>query len=384
LPCDVGSIIRKNCAMCHGATPLFGAPFSLATAADIRRHGKDILEAVAATQIEAGKKKPMPPTPNPRLTTEEQAVLAQYINAGAPASSCTDGDPTPDDPTLVDPPQNTNPDVTCYKVTARASKAGDKFAVPMEPDLYQCFNYAPPWGNKKIHIVSARPIIDNARILHHWLLYNLEGAADDGTNSGCIGAHPNAALIAGWAPGGEPTVTPDDVGIVTSTGGFVLETHYNNTVDNQQADASGVEVCVTEKLRPKEAAVHWLGTQGLNKLEAVGQCVPTNTGDVTILSSIPHMHVQGRNMKVVINRAGGGTETLYDKPFDFNNQVGYKTPAVIKKGDTLTTTCSYATPTAFGEGTNQEMCYSFTLAYPAGALSHGFSLLRKYDCASLF
>jgi hypothetical protein len=137
---------------------------------------------------------------------------------------------------------------------------------------------------------------------------------------------------------------------------------------------------VTEKPRPKEAAIHWLGTQALNKVEATGTCVPVATGPVTIISSAPHMHLQGRHMKTVINRVNGQTEVLHDKPFRFSEQVSYSTPAVINPGDTLTTTCTYAQPTPFGMGTNEEMCYNFVMAYPAGQLSQLFQVLRKYDC----
>ena len=45
----------------------------------------------------------------------------------------------------------------------------------------------------------------------------------------------------------------------------------------------------------------------------------------------------------------------------------------LQPGDRLTTTCSYNAPTTFGRGTNEEMCYWFALAYPAGALTdNGF------------
>lgn len=84
-------------------------------------------------------------------------------------------------------------------------------------------------------------------------------------------------------------------------------------------------------------------------------------------------------MKTIINRKAGGTETLIDKAFDFNTQVSYPTPATIYPGDTLTTTCSYATPTPFGEGTNSEMCFNFVTAYPAGALASAFGF-SKNDC----
>lgn len=270
-------------------------------------------------------------------------------------------------------------DVHCYQLTARASAAGDKYTVPTTPDLYHCFDYATPWGDKKVQVVSARPLIDNSRVIHHWILYNTASAVTDGNNGAC--SHPGATFITGWAPGGLPMEMPADVGLGVDGAGFTLETHYNNTVGEGQQDESGVELCVTEKLRPNEAAVHWLGTVNLNKLEATGTCAPTSQVPVTILGSSPHMHLQGRHMKTIINRKGGGTETLIDQAFDFNTQISYPTHAVINPGDTLTTTCTFATPTAFGEGTNDEMCFNFVTAYPAGQLVN-FGAFSKNDCTS--
>lgn len=384
LPCDIRGIVRERCSTCHGATPQYGAPFSLTSAAEIREHGPQILARTAD-----GAEKRMPQPPFPALTDAEQSALHAYINAGAAVSTCSAEMPATSGGSGSGgagggPSKPNDPDVTCYNITARKSAANDKYQVPTTPDLYHCFNYAPPWGSKKVQMVSARPIIDNGQVLHHWLLYNGEAAAQDGASSDCVGAHPNYSLVAGWAPGGEPFEAPSDVGVELASGSFSLELHYNNSVGEGQLDASGVEVCVTDKLRPNTAAMHWLGTEALNKTEAVGTCRPTNQGDVTILMSTPHMHVQGRHMKTIINRAGGGTEVLVDEPFDFNTQISYKTPAVIKKGDTLTTTCTYATPTPFGQGTNEEMCYNFVMAYPAGGLAQTFQVLRKYDCAGLF
>lgn len=390
LPCDVRALVKKSCSMCHGATPLFGAEFSLLTAADVREHGPKILERIADDQ------KPMPQPPNPRLTTDERAILTQYINAGAPASTCADSSPSGSGGAGGSgnasggsgsggsggmSSAQKDPSVTCYNLVARASAANDKYSVPTTPDLYECFNFTPPWGNKKVQLVSTRPLIDNAKVLHHWLLYNSDAAVTDGSHTDCIGAHPNSSLVAGWAPGGEAFEAPPDVGVQVATGGFTLETHYNNKTGAAAPDASGVEVCVTDKMRTNEAAMHWLGTQNLNKQVASGTCVPMNTGDVTILRSTPHMHLQGRHMTTVINRAGGGTEMLLDKPFDFQTQISYSTPQVIHKGDTLTTSCTYATPTPFGEKTTDEMCYNFVLAYPAGGLAQFLQILRKYDCS---
>jgi hypothetical protein len=272
------------------------------------------------------------------------------------------------------------PDATCYTITARNDISNAPYVVPTTPDYYAAFSYALPWGSKKVQVIRTRSLIDNDKVIHHWLLYNNQGAVQDGAVASSIGAHPDASLVVGWAPGNEPPVLPANVGLGIPGQGFTLEVHYNNKLGNGQTDKSGVELCVTEKLRPHEAQVSWLGTQTLNKISASGTCKPALTGPVNILFSWPHEHLQGRHLTTVITRANGTQETLVDEPFDFNSQIVYSTPTVINPGDSLTTTCTYAQPTPFGQGTTSEMCYNFVTAYPGGALTNGASFLRINDC----
>lgn len=387
IPCDVAGILKGSCEMCHGESPAFGAPMPLVRAADFSKKALDgsrtIGQAVIARINDDAH--PMPQAPTPRLTPAQTSTLSSWIQAGAKAATCTSVMPDPGNKpggtTDADP---TDPDVTCYDITARDSSK-NKFSVPNTPDIYHCFSYAPPWGTSKVHLVSWRPLIDNSKVIHHWLLYNESSAVTDGADQDCVGAHPNAQMVVGWAPGGQGNTLPPDVGQDVSGPGFTLETHYNNTGTGPAPDASGVRVCVTKKLRKNEAGIHWLGTE-LILLPAGGQatgvCKPSATGPVTILSSTPHMHLQGRHLSTVINRANGTQEMLIDKPFDFQTQVGYPTPATIMPGDSLTTTCTYGGAALYGEGTKQEMCYNFVLAYPNGGLASG-SLLRKNGCTGL-
>jgi hypothetical protein len=83
------------------------------------------------------------------------------------------------------------------------------------------------------------------------------------------------------------------------------------------------------------------------------------------------MHLKGKRMQTLIHRADGTTEALLDKSFNFMNQIAYDTPMLINQGDTLETICTYDAPAQFGNGTNQEMCYDFITAWPAGALAGG-------------
>jgi cytochrome c5 len=388
IPCNVGKILQTNCSMCHGGSPQFGAPMSLVHASDFAKKAVSGTQTVGQAVLARinDDARPMPPAPNPRLSSADNMTLTAWIQAGAKAATCSSTTAPPDGtaPGAVITTDPSGPGITCYDIKARDS-SGNKFSVPNTPNLYHCFNYAPPWGSAKVHLISWRPLIDNSQVIHHWLLYNDTTAVTDKTDADCVGAHPSAQLTAGWAPGGRGYVLPDDVGEDVSGAGFTLETHYNNLGTTNAPDASGIRLCVTTNLRPNEAGISWLGTE-LILLPvggtASGLCTPTNTGAVHILTSTPHMHLQGRHMTTIINRAGGTKETLVDQPFDFNSQIGYDTRTTIMPGDTLTTTCTFGGAALYGEGTNNEMCYNFVLAYPNGALSSP-SILRKNGCTGL-
>jgi hypothetical protein len=84
----------------------------------------------------------------------------------------------------------------------------------------------------------------------------------------------------------------------------------------------------------------------------------------------PHMHTKGLRMKVDWTRKDGTRKVVHDQAFDFGYQRVYAyDDLVLAPGDKLTTTCTYGSPAIFGKGTDDEMCFFFSLHYPAGALS---------------
>jgi hypothetical protein len=207
-------------------------------------------------------------------------------------------------------------------------------------------------------------------VLHHWILFE-EPSAQDGTASEILGAHPGGAMMHGWAPGGNDLYFTPGLGMrMESSSAYLLEVHYNSN-DPSATDASGVEICVTETPPANEAIISWLGTDGISGTSASGACVPRATEPIHIVAGTPHMHLKGSHMKVVLDRAAGGQEIVHDQPFSFQNQRGYPQDLIIQPGDKITTTCTFSAPSTFGKGTNQEMCYWFALAYPAGALTDG-------------
>ncbi|HEX7478818.1 MAG TPA: hypothetical protein VF331_13515 [Polyangiales bacterium] len=169
-----------------------------------------------------------------------------------------------------------------------------------------------------------------------------------------------------------------------------MEIHFYNTTGAPLPSSAGVKICTVEKhLRPNTATVSWLGTElGINippmaqDSLATGTCTPQNqTGDIHVIRSWPHMHLTGRKMEVTILRKDGTTEAVSPAggwPFDFNNELSYPTSYVVHPGDRVQTVCHYTNPEAraiqVGFENREEMCFNFTLAYPAKALvNRGFA-----------
>jgi hypothetical protein len=170
-----------------------------------------------------------------------------------------------------------------------------------------------------------------------------------------------------------------------------LEIHYDNTAVNANAmDASGVEFCVTKKLRANTASVHWLGATSITlpprvSTDIVNTCDPLSTQPSNLVAIQPWMNRYGTRAKLVLNRVGGARETLHDQPFLGSSQATYPLTAIVTAGDTLTTTCTYnntaTTTVRYGDSMADENCYNLVTAWPAGSLS---GLGQTNRCISLF
>jgi hypothetical protein len=380
LPCAVANLITQHCALCHGAVTQFTAPMSLVTWNDLMAPSKSN-PALPVYQMMLQRvqnpTQPMPPQPMAALSAADVQVLSSWVNAGTPkadGASCAPAMPAAGSggaggaagsPALP-------ADVQCYKFLANGG-AGAKYQVPSTPDLYQCFYFDAPWGSDKVQGVSANYIVDNTTAIHHYILYTTASGTPNSSAACPSGAHPDGQFVVGWAPGALPMKMPDDVGLILPGPKYLLETHYN-AMKSGLTDASGIELCVTRKLRPQAAATHPLGQEGFATTgpgDVRGTCSPKGPFPIHILWSMPHMHLKGARMQTLIHRANGMTEALIDKPFSFMNQIAYDTPLLINQGDTLETICTYNAPAQFGNSTNQEMCYDFITAWPAGALAGG-------------
>jgi hypothetical protein len=421
LPCDVASVVTTKCQTCHGTNPLFGAPMSLVTLADFQAAPKSGAAAhvyqVAATRIHNAAN-PMPPKGQPTLTSAELATMDSWLAAAAPAgsASCSSATGGTGAGGTVGTSVGTGAGGTAGagaggSVATGAGGTGGQVAVgpdalPCKPnytflahdsgsttapypvpnptnDLYVCFNFKSPI-KKGEEAIAFAPIIGDARVIHHWILYGTNTPLTDGSITPNCGTG-SATFVTGWAPGGQNAVMDPDVGLVLDYQYFMLQMHYNNHQYADGADASGVAFCTTDTPREHPAGIVTLGTPlisippGAKGYSTTGSCstlAADGKSTITVVGTSPHMHLLGSGFKTTHKRGTLDMGDLVNLPigsWNFNDQRHYtlNPRREVNPGDVLTTTCYYDNPTSstvtFGERTSDEMCFDFITVYPYDA-----------------
>jgi hypothetical protein len=408
LPCEVAAIVQAKCHTCHGATPFYGAPMPLVTYADtqapaVSNPSRKVWQLMQGRVH--GTPMPMPPVDQPALTSSELSTLDSWFAAGAPAGSgacnATGGSGGTGgaggsnggsggagggeiEPAGIGPQHLPCTPTHTFRAHAPGSTT-EKYPVPIPTnDQYVCFNFKSPFAPGEQAIASA-PIIDDVRVVHHWILYGTNSTLTDGSiSTRCEGSALGATHVTGWAPGGGNRVLDPDVGLVLDHPYFQLQIHYNNQRFADGADASGIAFCTTTTPRPNAAGIVTLGTMLLS--------IPGNADDhgvssdcsnlardgtttMTVIGTSPHMHVLGTGFRTQHLRGGMDIGDLSNVPlgsWSFDGQKHYKVARrQVLPGDTLRTTCYYdnpnPSPVTFGTRTADEMCFDFITVYPYAA-----------------
>ncbi|MDH5672917.1 MAG: hypothetical protein OEZ06_12255 [Myxococcales bacterium] len=402
LPCEVDDVLATSCRGCHGADPGLQAPMALLTYEDlmadsVQNPGTPVYQLVG--QRVHSETAPMPPINGGRALLEtEMSALDAWLSGGRPAGlqDCGNG-PTTGVP--IEQPENTIGSITyeppsdaeidqCYQFYAHQNPVpGD--TTPFQArsgEYYSAFWWEVPWEGEKQGLIFR---FNDTPITHHLLLYDTtEPATDGAVNGNTTGSHPGAPdLLAAWAVNQQrEQFMPKEVGMALPVRGsgrrFLVEVHYFNP-GGMVPDNSGIEVCTGKELRPNTATVSWLGSEAITllpgaPLDLTGTCTPQTSQDIYIFRSFPHMHEQGVSLDSYIKRLDGSMELLIDKPFDFNNQLMYDTPAVLHPGEQVLTTCHFQNKSdrliGVGYDSLSEMCFNFVYAWPAKTLLGGVSL----------
>jgi len=418
LPCTVSKVLSAQCQTCHAAKPLGGAPMPLVTFADLHKPAvtQPTMKVYQLVQTRIhDTMRPMPPVN--QLKPDEMTGLDTWLKAGALPGAAADATCNIGGTTTT--PGTTNPNAdgsrtvlvpgpgeTCYDFkTHDGQTMTDMTPYDVGPDgeHYEQFYFDVPWPANSVATAYGTRM-DNAAVLHHWLLF----ATDEGDAPGSHKTSPlptligtNPVLLAGWAVGGPNLVAPENVGFELPAPGkrINVQWHFYNSTGSDQKDASSVQICVVPRaMRQNVGGVTWLGTEDLggNKwtfgpgmpahMESTFKttCTPGRKGmnatdSIHIIGFEPHMHRIGKRMMTQVKHTNGMIETIFDKPFSFGNETHYYQDYELKAGEQLITSCSFNNDNdfgvPFGESSDTEMCYQFTFAYPAHAISNGAASL---------
>jgi hypothetical protein len=388
LPCDVRKLLASACQGCHAAEPGLLAPMALVTREDL------MAAAVSDPSVQVHQlmqrrvhdpQAPMPPSGSRGLAPDELAVIDRFVADGLPRGpeQCPGGASAIDGIRYGVPrPEEIG---ECYRFQAHDQPhAGDQTPyLAQGGEYYSCFYFGVPWaeGTQALTIRSL-----DTPLVHHWMLYHATEAYSDGQiirQAADCGPMVREALGAFGLDQQREQHTPDGVGLQLPPPGpdhgLLLELHYFNP-GQPVRDSAGVEVCTAKTPRPQTATISTLAATLFTlppgqRSEIQTTCTPAFDREIYIFRAFPHMHARGTSMDVVIVRADGSRELMLDERYDFNHQITYDVPAVLRPGDRLITTCHYVNdtdlPIAWGLSTYDEMCNNFLYAWPAGALSNG-------------
>lgn len=325
---DVAGILDRNCVPCH--RPGQVAPFPLTSYEEVAPRA-----ALVAAITAEGTMPPWKPVEGwgrfrgeRRLTPEEIATLASWVEAGAP-----EGDPRrrPARPTFAEGWQLGEPDL---EATTR-----EAYVVPSQgEDVFR--NFVVPVETARGHWVRAIELrFSQPRVVHHATVLvdrsrvgrRLE--EDDGQPGfdamvwGAEIVPPEGHLI-GWTPGIEPQPLPDGTWWRLPEGAdLIVETHLLPSGREEQLEVSvGLHWAAEEpSVRP---AIVWLGSEALD--------IPAGTRDyevedsftlpvaVDVLSLYPHAHYLGRTVRLLARRPDGTEHRLLRiDDWDINWQSDY-------------------------------------------------------------
>jgi hypothetical protein len=375
---DIAPVVVGKCGGCHVDGGI--APFSLQTYAEA--------EPFAAAMLVALEQKTMPPfladeteecetrfawQDDPRLTDDELAEFAAWVDAGAPEGDPDGAAPLPDPPDLS------------LKGADLSLKIETELVIEGTKDQFVCYSVDPGF-DEDTWIDGIQISAGNARVVHHVLAY-LDPQAQSADMVGPEGHYPcfggpgfdDTGLIGAWAPGSLPFEMPPETAMrVTAGSRIVLNVHYHPTGQAELDSSTGVDLRIF-----KEALPRYVGLLALvGNADGAGEGLQPGPNDAGVpefkipagavghteemllspSDSIPelrifgvsaHMHYVARDMLIGVQRntpveGAPDVECLLQTPrWNFNWQRIYAYDAsldevpLVHGGDDLYLRCTY-------------------------------------------
>jgi hypothetical protein len=380
---DVAPMLAENCLRCH--TEGGQGPGDFSDPAVV-----DALAEVMLAAIDDGRMPPPVADPSCRdyigsehLTLKPGArdAFAAWVNSARLVGAA------PDSPMQAPvAPELTGADMELLIPSAYTPVYADTVNPGNE---YRCF-VLDTGHTEDFFITAMHPLVDAAEILHHSVLFSmpkdeLDERWLDPQGVDCINDFGNVdGMISAWAPGMLPIEFEDGAGIrVQGDRVLVLQLHYYASatgVTDRSGYAMRTAPSVTRELRMAPFGAYGFripaGEPNHSHLETIswGGGYPP----IRVWGSFPHMHVLGTGYRMWVEREDGTEDCLLEgtERYDFHNQLTYmfNEAPVVRPGDRVHFECTWDNSAenpnqlfdppqdiGYGERTDQEMCYAFTL-----------------------
>ncbi|MGB8768215.1 MAG: thiol-disulfide isomerase [Candidatus Korobacteraceae bacterium] len=343
---DVLPILQDHCQSCHREGEI--APMPFVTYQQTRPWVAAIKQAVESKQ--------MPPwfadprygkfSNDPSLTGEQIALIAAWVEAGAPAGSPKDAPPPRHWAEGWNIPQ---PD--------RVVQMPKAVSLPATGDVEYTYEIVPTGftEDKWVQMSEIRP--SSREHVHHAVVY-IRPPTSTWLRKAPVGvpftpssfsdpeeraeAHATTSdMLLVYAPGSEPDRWPDGMAKFIPAGSdLVFQMHYT-TNGHAATDQTSVGM-VFAKQPPKQRVLTLQLTnhtfiipprEDNYRVEVYG----TLPNDATLLSFFPHMHLRGKRFEYNILHPDGTVETLLRVNYHFHWQLSYRLaqPRFLKAGTRL-------------------------------------------------
>ncbi|CAH1784319.1 unnamed protein product [Owenia fusiformis] len=268
--------------------------------------------------------------------------------------------------------------------------------VPPTETNYYCMAVELP-GDGDYHLIATSPIIDNAYVMHHIIMFgckdeDLRGGESDirtkfatprlcGMDTGCKN------IITTWTLGSPGQCYSERAAFRIGKHGYkyaVMQMHWNNPeLRSDYTDSSGLTLFYTPNLRPNDAGYFIVGQRYLDikagqesHLEtamASSSCTRKMLPNpIHILNVGLHMHYLGKSGYTDLRRNGNKLKTLgRDDVFSYDSPVEHvhDPPIEFLPGDEVFVSCTFDSrsrteTTYYGDDTSAEMCFGFFQYYP--------------------
>ncbi|MCO4772914.1 MAG: hypothetical protein KDA24_22975 [Deltaproteobacteria bacterium] len=382
---DIKPMLDTHCTRCHQPGGQGVGDFT------------DDVEAMALAdrmraRVDAGEMPPPVADPSCRdyegsehlsMPDHKRAMLAEWVDGGKPMGELAEYTPVGEVIAQLDRVDMTIGLEYAYTPTfTDASNPGNE---------YRCF-VVEHGQTEDFFLTGMNPLIDSEPLVHHIVLFKMprEEIWDDydpAVGKDCIDGTGGAdvdGMIAGWAPGALPVALPEGMGLrVNEDDVLVMQMHYFQAGPEVAglSDQSGYEFTIADSvdtpIRMLPAGIFDFnipaGAESHTATDSIS--LPEDIG-LTVYGTFPHMHVLGTQYRVWADQDGVET-CISEGDYDFDNQITYmfKEPLDFPAGSDLNISCTWNNSTSnpdllvdppvdtgYGERTDEEMCFAFTLA----------------------